>query len=299
MTDLINTPRDSGLIFDVGLHRGEGTDFYLQKNFRVVAVEANPEHADFCRTRFKTAIDQNRLKIIQGAIVDAKTLAPQQRKISFYRNESGSGWGTIRSDWAERNRKADMPSTLIEVDIIDFTEVLVEHGIPHYMKVDIEGCDMICVEALRRFRERPAYVSIESDKTSLKAIRHEIDQLASLGYDMFQAVEQSAVEALAPPFPAREGNYVPHHFDSASSGLFGAELNGRWFSRSDILRLYRFIRIGYYLLGDDGILNVPKLPGASLMRSWTRRILARFTHAAVPGWYDTHARHSSATGIAP
>jgi hypothetical protein len=30
------------LVFDIGCHRGEDSDFYLQKGFRIVAVEANP-----------------------------------------------------------------------------------------------------------------------------------------------------------------------------------------------------------------------------------------------------------------
>jgi hypothetical protein len=33
------------LIFDVGFHRGEDTDFYLKKGFRVVAVEATGAEA--------------------------------------------------------------------------------------------------------------------------------------------------------------------------------------------------------------------------------------------------------------
>ena len=35
-------PKQDDLIFDVGLHRGEDTEFYLKKGFRVVAFEANP-----------------------------------------------------------------------------------------------------------------------------------------------------------------------------------------------------------------------------------------------------------------
>ena len=31
------------LIYDVGMHNGADTAFYLAKGFRVVAVEANPE----------------------------------------------------------------------------------------------------------------------------------------------------------------------------------------------------------------------------------------------------------------
>jgi hypothetical protein len=32
----------TNLIFDMGLHKGEDTDFYLRKGFDVVAFEANP-----------------------------------------------------------------------------------------------------------------------------------------------------------------------------------------------------------------------------------------------------------------
>lgn len=44
------------LIYDVGLHRGEDTDYYLQKGFRVVAVEANPQLVDECTARFAREI---------------------------------------------------------------------------------------------------------------------------------------------------------------------------------------------------------------------------------------------------
>jgi len=32
---------ESDLIYDVGVHQGEDTDFYLKKGFRVVGIEAN------------------------------------------------------------------------------------------------------------------------------------------------------------------------------------------------------------------------------------------------------------------
>ena len=32
----------NNLIFDVGLHTGQDTAFYLKKGFRVIAIEANP-----------------------------------------------------------------------------------------------------------------------------------------------------------------------------------------------------------------------------------------------------------------
>jgi len=73
------------LIYDVGLHRGEDTDFYLKKGFDVVALEANPELIAQCKLRFQDAIAHGRLRIIEGAI--APTSAGE--KVTFYRNPRG------------------------------------------------------------------------------------------------------------------------------------------------------------------------------------------------------------------
>ena len=87
---------------------------------------------------------------------------------------------------------------------------------------------------------------------------------------------------------------MAQRFEGGSSGLFGSELGGKWKSEHDILSQYRFIRLGYFLLGDDGIMNAWRFRGAARLRSLTGRIVGYVTHAVVPGWYDTHARHSCA-----
>ncbi len=226
--------------------------------------------------------------------MDAETLKSSGGKVRFYRNDSGSTWGTVRGEWAERNERQGTPSTMIEVEAVDFEAVLQSKGIPHYMKIDIEGCDLVCLNSLRKFRERPDYVSFESDKTSFAAIQKEIDLLTELGYDAFKAVEQTDIPELQiPPNPPREGSYAAQKFVRGSSGLFGAELNGEWRSRGDILGLYRVIRWGYHLLGDDGIMYRWQFPGAGRLRRMTKAWLARKTQAQVPGWYDTHARLAS------
>jgi len=280
------------LIFDVGLHRGEDTEFFLKKGFRVVAFEADPEHVSFCYHRFKKFIDDGRLTIIEGAVVDMTSLKPGEKTISFYKNDAVSVWGTVCSDWAHRNLELGASSRLITVNAINFVQSIREHGIPHYLKVDIEGCDMLCVEALKAFDQKPEYISIESNKTSFLKIKKEIEVLDSLGYKHFQAVEQSSVSLTSPAFPAGEGKYADHRFEEGSSGLFGAELLGAWKSKQSVLRRYRFIRIGYWLLGEDGILTRMKFRGAGRLRGCIASVLGSLTGAAVPGWYDTHAKLS-------
>ena len=295
MDDLTTTPKHEDLIYDIGMHKGEDTEFYLRKGFRVIAFEADPDWVRTCRHRLKEFIAQGQLTIIEGAILDLDAIDAGQKKVKFYKNDQTSVWGTVRADWAERNARLGTSSSTIEVDAVDFAGVIQEHGVPHFMKIDIEGCDMVCINALRSFSERPDYVSIESDKTSFANIKREIDALTDLSYDSFQAVEQSAIPlSQSPPYPPTEGEYVPQRFALGSSGLFGSELGDRWKSKHEILRQYRAVRLGYHLLGDDGIMNQWKFRGAWRLQRLTRSLLSSFTKAAVPGWYDTHARHSSA-----
>ena len=56
------------LIFDVGTHKGQDSDFYLKLGYRVVAVEANPALADELRHRFREAIADGRLILVDKAV---------------------------------------------------------------------------------------------------------------------------------------------------------------------------------------------------------------------------------------
>lgn len=291
---MITTEKHTDLVYDVGMHKGEDTEFYLRKGFRVVAMEANPDLVATCRLRFSADIRSGRLTIIEGAICGSSGKDGGNKRVAFHMNEQMSVWGTVRGDWAERNAKFGATSTCIEVDVIDFAEMLRQYGIPHYLKIDIEGCDMVCVEALRNFALRPDYVSLESDKTSMRRVRREVEVLTGLGYDCFQAVEQSSIpETQTPPMQATEGCYVAQRFVYGASGLFGTELGPGWKTRKEILRKYRVIVMGYRLLGDSGVLNRVKFPAARTVRKVMAWMLSRVTHGVVPGWYDTHARHCS------
>ena len=291
---LYDTPKHKDLVYDIGMHKGEDTEFYLRKGFRVVAFEADPDLVQLCTNRLKEFIDRNRLTIVAGAIINREAIEAGQTRILFYRNDKVSVWGTVCVNWAERNERLGTSNSILEVDVVDLARIMQQHGVPHYMKIDIEGSDMVCVNALTLFRERPDYISLESDKTSFANIKREIDAFADLGYDSFQVVEQSGIpHAQVPPHPAQEGAYVAWRFEYGSSGLFGAELDGEWQSKREILRQYRVIRLGYYLLGDDGILNQWKFRGACRLRFLIGRFLRLVARANVPGWYDTHARLSS------
>ena len=72
---------DQNLIFDVGAHLGEDTEFYLHKGFRVIAIEANPEACRLLAKRCSEYIENKQLSVINGAVSD------RPGKINFYINE--------------------------------------------------------------------------------------------------------------------------------------------------------------------------------------------------------------------
>ena len=164
---------------------------------------------------------------------------------------------------------------------LPFGDLLERHGVPHYLKIDIEGADLLCLEALDP-AEPPNYVSIESEKRSWPALVHEFDLLERLGYRQFKVVGQHKVPRQKPPQPAREGQHVPWNFRLGASGLFGEEAPGRWLSRREALAKYRLIFARYRLYGDAGLLS-SRGPKAILRAPF--RLLG-----GSAGWFDTHAR---------
>jgi FkbM family methyltransferase len=288
------TPKFDDLIYDVGMHKGEDSEFYLRKGFRVIAFEANSELIESCKRRLRSYIDDGKLTIVEGAVVGPDAFEDCGGTVKFYKNSDLSVWGTVREDWADRNARMGTSSIVTEVTAIDFTDAVRTYGVPYFMKIDIEGCDTVCVNALREFEHRPTYISIESDKTSIENIRREIELFQELGYTSFQAVEQSAIPTCQhPPNPPKEGHYVDHCFAEGSSGLFGRELEPLWRSKDEVLSYYRAILLGFRLLGDDGMMTRWRFRGADRIRTLTERAVGQLTHAAVPGWFDTHARHAS------
>ena len=267
----LDAGRNDCLIYDVGAHLGEDTEFYLKKGFAVVAIEANPALSSGLLSRFSREISEHRLSVLNLAI------SSSDGPVDFYVNEKLSIWGTTDPQWALRNRKMGAPSRKITVEAQRFEAILAKYGIPYYLKIDIEGADLLCVEALRGFGTRPRFISIESEKVKWPKLVDEFDLLEALGYRRFKLVNQSQITEQRPPHPAREGRYVEHKFSSGCTGLFGEEVPGEWLTREDALQQYEAVFLKYRYFGDNTI-------GARVVHR-----IPQLKKVLLPGWYDTHA----------
>ncbi len=85
--------KNLNLIFDIGMHTGRDTEFYLKKGFTVISVEANPQLVEKGREKFKSEIELGRLIIVNKAISDNIDTT------DFFIFENKDDWETINPEW--------------------------------------------------------------------------------------------------------------------------------------------------------------------------------------------------------
>jgi methyltransferase, FkbM family len=211
---------DNNLIFDVGMHAGQDTAFYLAKGFRVVAVEANPLLAREAETRFHQDIDDGRLTVLNTGVGDRQAVLP------FYINAQYSEWSSFDKEIGSRGDCKD----IISVPMLPFEKLFETHGVPYYLKIDIEGYDFIVLQRLGLIQDHPIYVSLEN------GFPYMVEYLVSLGYSAFKFINQAEVPSMHCPSPSKEGKSIPWSFPFGASGPFGEDTPGDWKRETDIMK---------------------------------------------------------------
>jgi FkbM family methyltransferase len=248
------TKINANLIYDIGLFDGEDTAYYLFRGYNVVSVDANPVMVEKARARFAKEIAAKRLTLLNVGI------AEQPGKLTFWLSDLPE-WSSF--DVAIASRKGT-PHKPVEVPVVPFAQLLAEHGTPHYLKIDIEGNDKLCIDALKGATTLPKFASVESECAGESAPNTDEESLSMLeamhdvGYQRFKLVNQvfwTPVRAnAATHFSKRlvtsvaRGRFrvpglssiankftdsariakIGHKFASSSSGPWGEDIPGLW-----------------------------------------------------------------------
>lgn len=208
----------SKYILDVGMNNGDDTDYYLAKGFHVVAIEANPVLCEEARNRFKDAIDDRRLVILNLAVTETNG------DCSFHVNLDNSHFSSLDINWAQRN---DSRIETVCVEGRSIGDVVSEYGTPHYIKLDIEGGDKIALQQIEKLDTKPKYLSVEDCYLGYEYIQI----LQNAGYRKFKLANQAEV-------PEHRDVSINYRFNKGSSGQFGEGVPGEWSNASDFLALY-------------------------------------------------------------
>lgn len=236
---------DKQLIFDIGFHRGEDTSYYLYRGYRVVAVDADEELIDSGRKHFEEEIKNGRLRLLNVAISTEK-----QTSLPFYISQNKL-WNSVHKGIAERGGTHAMCKRIASDTLLSLME---QYGVPYYCKIDIEGNDIVALQSLKKAKEIPLYISVETeclddDADPNSSTFETLDALKDLGYEKFKLVDQSTLKVLdGSPFYSKPMD-VDKIVDNAlygynllhqpigtffsdvypcTSGPFGLDLQGEW-----------------------------------------------------------------------
>jgi FkbM family methyltransferase len=219
------------LIIDVGMHKGEDTEFYLQKGFRVLAIEADPSFSKLAIDKLKEYINQEKLIVLTVGIAE-------HEEVGMFYHCSHEDWSCFSKGKMEAAKKDyGFTYTECEVPCITFDQIINNYDVPYYLKVDIEGNDIFVLREILKHNYKPRYISVEA---------HCADYLAYLrviGYSKFKIVNQADNYKCVLPYPAKEGIYVERTFNGLTSGPFGEETPGQWRSYEDtVLDFLNFLK---------------------------------------------------------
>ena len=286
-------PEPRQLIVDVGMHRGEDTEYYLRKGFDVVAIEANPDLVRQVSDKLRAECETGRLAIVHMAVAD------YAGEVEFYLG-SDDLWASTDPDMAVRGHHVDRRKIVVPCDTL--AAILAPFRTPYYVKIDVEGRDFDCVRSLRDLpHEQPRFVSFEANPADTDGTVGAVDVLAELGYTRFKLVNQALHPTYRPPMPAREGEYVDVQFSKHSSGAFGEETPGEWMPRDELVERFlatvrrQTLRVQYTARGR--VLGIPvsfvHKPLRAIynnglvtrVRTWS----ARRRGVEAGGWFDIHA----------
>jgi hypothetical protein len=261
-------------------------------------VEANPRLAEAARARFAPEVAAGRLTVLDVAIAERESVQP------FWISERRSRWSSL--DRASAARAGAHHA--IDVPCLPLGALFARHGVPFYLKADIEGREPLCIDAIAA-TDAPAYVSVEAGPGAIDWL----PRLHALGYTRFKCISQFAfVPMELPPGPAqrrwerllglarsrrlpvrvlrrlgarawidrelaafrRHGEWT---FPPGSSGSFGEDTPGRWLTLAEVERVH-----------------------AAHHARWRRREASPYWLPSTSDddgqtfWADFHARHATA-----
>src|SRR5262249_3444934 len=151
--------------------------------------------------------------------------------------DSHDQWSSFDGNVAARDGSAHHS---IRVPCRRFESILDEFGVPFFLKVDIEGNDYLCIDALMHARALPDYLPAEPGW-----FERFVEKLSAAGYTRFKCISQFHYLPLQHPASAeqtrfeqgdtshvrRVGDWV---FPHGASGPFGEDTFGRWMDAGEI-----------------------------------------------------------------
>jgi FkbM family methyltransferase len=204
----------AGTIYDLGMHNGDDTEYYLKKGHSVIAVEANPLLCEEAEQRFAAEIAEGRLSVLNLAIAETAGSA------EFYVKRERAPQSSLQPPKDMAGWHAVTVQTAPLADIVDKASEIA------FMKIDIERMDIVALDSLIEAGVRPRLISAEAHSFEV------LLKLYVMGYTRYRLVNGGTVhrEHKRRPITLADGSQEVYRFKPGSSGPFGEDLPAPWVS---------------------------------------------------------------------
>lgn len=211
------------VIYDVGANVGQDVEYYLMKADKVVTIDADPNALEELKSRFKAQCLSGRLAVVHAAIHSNGGTVP------FFVNRKSSILSRLHAGpelW-EYYGEVCSPDAFEEIRVptAKLSDIIHEHGDPHFIKIDVEGADELATQDLFEAQIRPKFISVEFSFSYVCAC-----YLYLMGYRDFQVIDQALHESNfnQHKITTLDGSATTYDFPYHSSGPFGDDLPGGW-----------------------------------------------------------------------
>lgn len=172
---------ENKIVYIVGAYKGQEFKYLLEEGYSIVAIEANPYFCKLLKEKFSKYISDGKVNIINKAIAEGDTT-------NLYLSK--------HEDWCSTHKKianrVEALDSIIQVECANLQDIINQHLIPYYLRIDIEGNDAMAVGQLKC---KPLYISCESecvgdgnDKKTEEEILKVLYSLKNKGYTKFKIV---------------------------------------------------------------------------------------------------------------
>jgi FkbM family methyltransferase len=219
------------IAYDIGMNNGDDSAYYLTKGYKVVAVEANSALCLRASIRFSQEIRNGQMTILNVAIGEKRDrrsffLNTRNSVLSTFVPGAGGLVGTAPTSPAEWTETG--------VEVMSLSDIIRSYGLAEYVKIDIEGHDVVALKDLLQSDIKPPYLSAEAHTVDTYCL------MVAMGYEQFKIVPGGSVATEFANHKIRclGGRELAYSFPYHSSGPFGDDLPGVWMNKTDALRAW-------------------------------------------------------------
>ena len=222
------------VIFDFGANKGQNIEYFLRKSDLVVAVEPVPEFCEVIIHKFPNFIG-NKLIVINAFVTNEEN---DGKSIAFFVSKYHPGLSTFL------DRRESHDFTEIQVATISASSIiksiLKEDDVLEYVKIDCEGADELILDSLICSGLVPHHLSVELHSEAVfklvtgleQFVNFRIENAGRINSQFLGISPRRIVKFLTLGNGHRRNTTL--HFSPISSGPFGNDLIGRWYSRRAI-----------------------------------------------------------------